>query len=100
MDLYGLPPLVVTAYGARVMGPAHSPALRTAREPGELESQVAAALALTRLRIAFLWQWGHLLFLPFHILTAQGGESGPAAVYRFLIAVAVALVQVVTAFGA
>jgi len=46
-DLYGLAALVETAYGTGVVGAAHGPALRAAREARELEGQVAAAFALT-----------------------------------------------------
>ena len=67
LDLDSLPTLVIAAHGADVVRAPHGPALRAAGETGQLESQVAAALALTRLGITFLWQWGHWLVLPFAV---------------------------------
>jgi hypothetical protein len=67
LDLDGVTALVVAANWAYVMGASSSPALRAARETGELQGQVATPFALARLRIAFLWQWGHCLFLPFRL---------------------------------
>ena len=65
LDLYSLPALVVTTDGADVVRTAHCAALRAASQAGELQRQVAATFALSRLGITFLWQWGHGLDLPF-----------------------------------
>ena len=98
LDLDGVPALVVPADGAYVVGAPSGPALRAAREAGELESQVTSAFALARLWVTFLWQWGHCLFLPFR-LWKQAGEGGPGAVFLHRVAVAAAGVQVLTALG-
>ncbi len=65
LDRNGLPALVVPANGTGVMRAAHRPALGTASESDQLKGKMAASLALARLGIAFLWQWGHELFLLF-----------------------------------
>ena len=98
LDLDGVPALVVPANGAYVVGASSGPALRAAREAGELESQVTSAFALARLGVTFLWQWGHCLFLPFR-LWKQPGEGSPGAVFLHRVAIAVAGVQVLTALG-
>ncbi len=67
LDRDSLPSLVIAAHGADVVRAAHGPALRAARQTGQLESQVTPALALSRLWITFLWQWGHWLVLPFAV---------------------------------
>src|SRR4051794_19785923 len=47
LDLYGLSTLVLATDGTGVVRAAHGPALRAAREAGQLEGQMAAALALS-----------------------------------------------------
>src|SRR5262245_10131025 len=64
-DQDGLSPLVVAEDRTCVMRAPHGPAARAASQARELEGQMAAPLALARLRVAFLWQWGHVLFLSF-----------------------------------
>jgi len=100
LDLNGLPPLVITADGAHMVRPAHCPALRAARKPRQLESEMTASFALTRFGIAFFWQWRHGLFLPFGTRRAQAGQSGPASIDGILTAVAVAGIQVTAAVRA
>ena len=95
LDLDGVPALVVPADGAYVVGASSGPALRAAREAGELESQVTTAFALARLWVTFLWQWGHCLFLPFR-LWKQAGKGGPGVVFLHRVAIAGAGVQVLT----
>ena len=80
------------------MRPSHRPALRAASQTCQLQRQVAAALALTRLGITFLWQWGHLLILPFRNSAAKGRKSGPTSVDGALVALALTEVQVTAAF--
>src|SRR5687768_3308484 len=82
LDGNRLPALVVTTHGAGVMRPAHSPALRTTRQPRQLECEVAAALALARLGITFLWQWWHELIPSLPLLRREGRQVRPSA-YRF-----------------
>ena len=57
--LHGLATLVIAAHRARVVGPPHGAALRAARQARQLQRQVAASLALTRLWVPFLGQWWH-----------------------------------------
>jgi hypothetical protein len=55
LDLDGLAPLVVAADGTGMVRAAHGAALRTARQAGKLESQMAAPLPLTGFGITLLW---------------------------------------------
>ena len=94
LDLDGLSALVVAADGTGVVRPAHGAALRAAREAGELERQVAAALALARFWVTFLWQWGHGYSFPSRSRPRKAGKPGPAAVDCTVVAAAVAVVEV------
>ena len=71
LDFDSLSTLVVAANRANVMRAAHSAALGTARQAGELQREVAATFALPGLGIAFLGQWGHGLSLPFNVCIRQ-----------------------------
>src|SRR3989304_894278 len=79
LDLDSLARLAAGAGGAGVVRAAHGAALGAAREARELQGQVAASLALPRLRITFLRQWYHGLFLPFRsgaVFGAEGRQVG------------------------
>ena len=103
LDLDSLAALVVAADGAGVVRAAHGAALGAAREARELQGQVAASLALPRLRITFLRQWYHGLFLPFRSGAVFGaerrqrGEALPARVDGLAAAAAGTRVQVAAA---
>jgi hypothetical protein len=99
LDLDGVPALVVPANGAYVVRAPWGPALGAACEAGQLQGQVATPFTLARLRIAFLWQWGHCLFLPFR-LRKQACKGGPGVIFLHRVAVAVTGVQVLATLWA